>query len=343
MNILVTGGAGYIGSHTAKLLHENGHEVWLYDNLSTGHKEAVIPGRWFIGDLCDSDLLHYILKSKEIEVVMHFAGSALVGESVTYPAKYYQNNVVGSLLLLEAMRVCGVRKLIFSSTGSVYGDLTCGDSEKISETCTTKPKNTYAHTKLFVEKAIENYAIAYGFEHIIFRYFNAAGASADGTLGEDHTPETHLIPRILNVASNGGHIDIYGIGHGTKDGTCVRDYIHVEDIASAHLAALDIFGLQTFVTMNLGCGFGHSVSEIVDACGDVTGKRIETHIKKSRTGDPQCLIADPSLAMSVLDWAPKYTTLESIIESAWEWYQANPNGYAGKSKETPHNNPTPTG
>lgn len=326
MKILVVGGAGYVGSHTVKLLMASGYEVWIYDNLSRGHRECVPEGRLIEGNLLDRSLLIQVMQDKEIEAVMHFAAFALVAESVQHPAMYYQNNVTATFELMEAMRAAGVWRFVFSSTTATYGE---PEKMPISESTPQKPINPYGFTKLVVEKALEDYAKAYGFGVACLRYFNASGAAADGSIGEDHDPESHIIPIVLQVAlGQREKITVYGTDYPTPDGTCVRDYIHVEDLATAHLAALLKLAPSSVLKMNLGTGVGHSVQQVVEACRKVTGHPIPSVIGDRRPGDPACLIADSSLAQRELNWTPKYVTIESIVETAWAWHKTHPNGYA---------------
>lgn len=325
MNVLVVGGAGYIGSHMARLLDRAGHEAWVYDNLSTGHRGAVAAGRLITGDLNDRPALQTVLREKRIDAVMHFAAFALVGESVIDPAKYYQNNVVGACTLLEAMRTTNVTRIVFSSTAATYGQ---PREMPITEQTAQTPINPYGFTKLVIERALDDYAKAYGFGFAALRYFNAAGASPDGTLGEDHDPESHLIPLVLQVAlGQREHITIFGDDYDTPDGTCVRDYIHVDDLGAAHLAALVKLTSGSALRMNLGTGHGYSVREVIDACRRLTGKTIPEQTGAPREGDPAVLVADSSLAQKTLDWQPKYRDLESIVETAWRWHKLHPQGY----------------
>ena len=333
MNILVTGGAGYVGSHTVKHLLERGDDVWVYDNLSAGHAAAVPSGRLIVGDLHDSELLRYVLRGRNIDGVLHFAASSLVGESVANPAKYYQNNLVASLSLLEAMRDCGVGRFVLSSTAATYG---VPESVPIHEDAPKQPCNPYGHTKLALEQALTDYATAYGWGVAALRYFNAAGAAADGTLGEDHTPESHLIPLVLQVALGRREaITVFGTDYPTPDGTCVRDYVHVEDLATAHALALDRLDAGAVEKMNLGTGRGYSVREVIDACREVTGQEIAELQGDRRAGDPPELVAEPGRAMEVLQWRPRFTTIESIIETAWNWHRRHPDGYMSLDVEEP--------
>lgn len=326
MNVLVVGGAGYIGSHTVRLLGRSGHSVVVLDNLSTGFAAAVTYGELVVGDMRDRPLVESVLKKHSIDVVMHFAAFALVGESVDQPAKYYQNNVIATLELLEAMRACDVKRMVFSSTCATYG---VPDSIPITEQTTQSPCNPYGFTKLVIERALDDYAAAYGFGFAALRYFNAAGASPDGGIGEDHDPESHLIPIVLQVAlGQREQIAIYGDDWPTSDGTCVRDYIHVDDLGDAHLRAMDRLELGQGIKVNLGTGNGYSVLQIIEACREVTGHSIPTTMGPRRAGDPPELVADAKKAGEVLGWNPEYTDPTAIIKTAWAWHQANPSGYA---------------
>lgn len=325
MKVLVVGGAGYVGSHTVKLLESQGFDYWVYDNLSLGHRECVPPGRLIEGNLADRQHLIEVMREKEIDAVMHFAAYALVGESVKHPAKYYQNNVAATLELLEAMRAAGVWRFVFSSTTATYGQ---PEKIPITEDTPQLPINPYGFTKLVIEQALTDYAHAYGFGVAALRYFNASGAAADGSIGEDHDPESHLIPIVLQVAlGQRENISIFGDDYPTSDGTCIRDYIHVEDLATAHLAALKKLGPGTVLQLNLGTGVGHSVKQVIDACRKVTGKEIPAIIAARRDGDPAELVADSTKAQRELGWKPKYVSIESIVETAWKWHQSHPHGY----------------
>lgn len=326
MKVLVVGGAGYVGSHTVRLLLAQGHEVWVYDNLSLGHRESVPAGRLIEGNLTDRALLMQVMRDKEIEAVMHFAAYALVGESVQHPAMYYQNNVIATFELLEAMRAVGVWRFVFSSTTATYGQ---PEKMPISEDTPQNPINPYGFTKLVVERALADYAHAYGFGVAALRYFNASGAASDASIGEDHDPESHLIPIVLQVAlGQRPHISIFGTDYPTEDGTCIRDYIHVEDLATAHLAALQKLQPNSVLQMNLGTGVGHSVQQVIEACRKITRHAIPAVIGPRRAGDPACLIADSSKAQRELNWKPKYVSIESIVETAWKWHQSHPRGYS---------------
>lgn len=326
MNVLVVGGAGYIGSHAVRLLREAGHTVWVYDNLSRGHRGAVPAEILIEGDLADRQLLIRTLREKQIDAVMHFAAFALVNESVNDPSLYYRNNVIGSLELLEAMRQAGVMRIVFSSTTATYGQ---PESIPIRETTPQQPINPYGFTKLVIEQALADYAAAYGMGYAALRYFNAAGAHPDGTLGEDHDPESHLIPIVLQVAlGQRERITVFGHDYDTADGTCVRDYVHINDLGDAHLRALERLRPGQGLCLNLGTGQGTSVQEIVEACREVTGHAIPEIAGPRRAGDPAELIADATLANEVLGWTPHYTDVKSIVETAWRWHRAHPNGYA---------------
>ncbi len=326
MNILVVGGAGYVGSHAARCLVDAGHGVWVFDNLVFGHEQAAPVGRLIRGDLHNRELLSGILREKQIEAVMHFAAFAYVGESVQDPAKYYHNNIVGSLSLLEAMRTARVSKIVFSSTTATYG---VPETVPIPEETPQSPINPYGFTKLAIEHALRDYAHAYGFGFAALRYFNAAGAHHDGDLGEDHDPETHLIPLALQVAlGQRERIAIFGTDYPTPDGTCIRDYVHVDDLASAHLLALDRLKQGEGLQLNLGTGHGHSVREVIDACRHVSGVDFRVVEAERRPGDPPELVADASRARSVLGWEPRYTEIEPIVRTAWNWHSRHPRGYA---------------
>lgn len=325
MNILVVGGAGYVGSHSVRYLMDNGENVWVYDNLSRGHAGSVPADRLINGNLTDRALLMRVMRDKEIDAVMHFAAYALVNESVNEPAIYYQNNVVATLELLEAMRATGVWRFVFSSTTATYGDVA---KLPIKEDTLQQPINPYGFTKLVIEKALDDYAHAYGFGAACLRYFNAAGAIEDGTIGEDHQPESHLIPIVLQVAlGQRQFVSVFGRDYPTEDGTCVRDYIHVSDLASAHLAALKKLEPNKVLKMNLGTGRGTSVQAVIEACRKVTGHAIPTIDAERRAGDPPALVADSTYAQQFLNWSPKYIDIESIVQTAWKWHQSHPRGY----------------
>lgn len=326
MNVLVVGGAGYIGSHAVRHLIDAGHTVTVYDNLSRGHAASVPDGMLVQGDLLDRDRLRSTLRDKKIDAVMHFAAFALVNESVNDPALYYRNNVIAALELLDAMRDCDVKKIVFSSTTATYGE---PDKIPISEDTVQSPINPYGFTKLVIEEALKDYASAYGFGYAALRYFNAAGARPDGSIGEDHEPESHLIPIVLQVAlGQRDAITVFGDDYPTPDGSCVRDYIHVEDLSTAHLAALDRLEPGQGICVNLGTGRGTSVREVIDACRRVTGHEIPEKMGQRREGDPPELVADARLAKSVLGWEAKYMDIEDTIRTAWAWHQSHPHGYS---------------
>ena len=326
MRILVVGGAGYIGSHAVRLLNETDHEVSVYDNLSLGRSQSVSAEQLIVGDLMDTERLESVIRSHRIEAVMHFAAFAAVGESIVDPAKYYQNNVVATLGLLDVMRRCGVTRFVFSSTTATYGQ---PERIPISEDAPQLPINPYGFSKLVIERALKDYARAYGFAGASLRYFNAAGAAADGTLGEDHKPETHLIPLVLQVAlGQRESIHVFGNDYPTPDGTCIRDYIHVEDLATAHLAALERLEEGNVIEVNLGTGVGSSVMEVIEACRKASGHAIPVVQCPRRAGDPARLIADGSLAKKVLNWEPRYTSIDEIVLTAWNWHRTHPEGYS---------------
>jgi UDP-glucose-4-epimerase GalE len=325
MRILVTGGAGYIGSHIVRLLPTRGHDVWVYDNLSYGHRAAVPSERLIVADLADRETLQKSLRDQRIDAIIHLAALAYVGESVTDPARYYQNNVIGSLQLLEAIREIGIQRLVFSSSCATYG---VPERLPITESTPQKPVNPYGFTKLTIETALADYSRAYGIGYIALRYFNAAGASLDGVLGEDHRPETHLIPLVLQTALGlRPYVKIYGMDYPTPDGTCIRDYIHVEDLALAHLLALEHIQPRKAEAFNVGTGRGHSVREVIEAARRVTGRRIAEVQRPRRPGDPPELIAASQKIGKCLGWRPAFSDLDQIIETAWNWHRAHPDGY----------------
>jgi UDP-glucose 4-epimerase len=323
--ILVTGGAGYVGSHCAWHLRQSGHEVWIYDDLSLGHAAAAIAGPLIEGSVADAQRVESALREHHIEAVMHFAAFAQVGESVSDPARYYQNNVMGSLTLFEAMRKAGVRQVVFSSTTATYG---VPERIPITEDEPQKPINPYGFTKLVIERALADYASAYGFGYAALRYFNAAGAEPEGRLGEDHDPETHLIPLVLQVAlGQRAEITLFGDDYPTPDGTCIRDYIHVYDLATAHFAALARLRPGEGLHLNLGTGQGASVRQVIDACRRVTGHPIPVRVGDRRPGDPPQLVADSGRARRLLNWEPRFSSLDEIVATAWRWHSSHPSGY----------------
>jgi UDP-glucose 4-epimerase len=328
MKVLVTGGAGYIGSVVTEELLRDGHEVVVYDSLYKGHREAVVDGAAFVhADLADAATLRETLTSRQIEAVVHMAADALVGESCADPAKYYQNNVVNGLTLLEAMRETRVSRIVFSSTGATYGQ---PEKQPIEETAPNLPTNPYGQTKLTFEQMLRWYSEAYSFQFTALRYFNAAGASEK--CGEDHAHETHLIPIALQVAAGTREfVEVFGEDYPSPDGTCVRDYIHVIDLAQAHVLALkDIEKVKDAGRIyNLGCGAaGYSVNQVVATAREVTGKDIPARVAPRRAGDPAVLIASSEKIKRELGWNPKFQDLHVIIESAWRWMLSHPNGYS---------------
>lgn len=327
MAILVTGGAGYIGSHTVAALLERGDEVVVVDHLGQGHKDALLGGKLYIGDIQDETMLARVFAEQQIDGVIHFAANSLVGESMADPGKYYRNNVYGTLVLLEQMVKANVRSIVFSSTAATYGE---PERVPIDERDRTKPTNTYGETKLAMERMIHWFEVAHGVKSVSLRYFNAAGAHPSGRIGEDHTPETHLIPLVLQVALGlRAHISVFGDDYPTEDGTCIRDYIHVCDLASAHLLALDRLrqGGDSAV-YNLGNGAGYSVMQVIETARAVTGHPIPIVHEARRSGDPAALIASSERAQLELGWKPASESLADIIASAWRWHQAHPRGYA---------------
>jgi UDP-glucose 4-epimerase len=352
MKYLVVGGAGYIGSHLVKRILDSGDEVVVFDNLSRGHRESVasnsrvtliyihelLRGRresvesaaFVRGDVLNPGVLRAVLRKFKFDGVFHFAALAAVGESVANPADYYRNNVNGTVNLLDAMRERGVKKIIFSSSAAVYGSPA---RIPISETHPKNPINPYGRSKLACEWMLDDYSRAYGISYAALRYFNAAGAAMDGSIGEDHEPETHLVPAALKCALNRkSAVKIFGADYDTPDGTCVRDYIHVDDLADAHIIAmkkLDKFGN---IVLNLGTGRGYSVREVIECCRAVTGVKIRAVGAPRRPGDPPVLVASGKLAEKILDWKPKYSGLETIVESAWRWHRAHPAGFSGRRK-----------
>jgi len=317
-HVLVTGGAGYIGSHAAKALAARGFVPVTYDSLVYGHRWAVQWGPFVEGNINDRPKLLDTLRRYEIESVMHFAAFAYVGESMANPERYFNNNVVGSLVLLDAALEAGVRHVIFSSSCATYGT---PERLPITEDTPQSPVNPYGESKLIVERALRWYAAAHPLTWVALRYFNAAGADPEGTLGEIHLPETHLIPLALDAALGGRPVEVYGDDYPTRDGTCVRDFIHVSDLADAHVRALDylIDGGKS-IALNLGTGDGYTVREVIQAVQTVTGREVPHLIARRRPGDPAVLVADPGLAGKVLGWRPQHSALETIAQTAWFWH-----------------------
>jgi UDP-glucose 4-epimerase len=328
MNVLVAGGAGYIGSHTVKRLAAAGHHPVIYDNCSRGHREVIeilkVPA--IVADLNDSEQLAQALRDHQIDCVMHFAAYAYVGESVQEPLMYYQNNVATTISVLQSMRDAGVKRFVFSSTCAVYGD---PERVPITENQRKAPVSPYGRSKLMVEQILADELIADGdFSFAALRYFNASGCAADGSLGEDHDPETHLIPVTLQVAmGQRPQLQLFGTDYPTPDGTNVRDYIHVEDLADAHILAMGKLAGGEAIHLNLGTGRGFSNREIIRAVEKVTGKKVKVQESPRRAGDAVALYADPSRARQVLGWEAKYKDPEAIIETAWRWFSAHPTGY----------------
>ncbi len=325
--VLVTGGAGYIGSHAAKALAAAGRSVVLYDNLTEGHREAALGADLVLGDTRDVALLRSVMVDRRVTSVMHFAAWAAVGESVRDPAGYYANNVGGTLSVLEAMAAERVPTFIFSSTCAVFGEPL---ETPLVEDHPTRPINAYGETKLAIERALPHYERAYGIHAIALRYFNAAGADPDGQIGEDHRPERHLIPLALEAASGGRPLDIYGDDYPTPDGTCLRDYIHVWDLAQAHLRALERLEREPrSAVYNLGIGRPFSVREVLASVERVTGRPVPHTVARRRDGDPAVLFAASAKIQSELGWRPRFTNLDEIVATAWQWLQAHPRKYDG--------------
>lgn len=327
MTILVLGGAGYIGSHTVYELIDNGEDVAVIDNLLTGHEEAVHPkARFYKGDIRDREFLDEVLKKEKPDAVIHFAACSLVGESMEKPLKYYDNNLCGTKILLDSMVANGIDKIVFSSTAATYGE---PERIPILETDKTEPTNTYGETKLSMEKMFKWVGKAHGLRYVSLRYFNACGAHNSGIIGEDHNPESHLIPLILQVPNaKREFISIYGGDYDTKDGTCVRDYIHVTDLAQAHILAVKYLqnGNKSEI-FNLGNGIGFTVKEVIDTARKVTSHPIPAKITPRRAGDPAQLIASSEKAKEILGWKPEHNSLEEIISTAWNWHKNHPNGF----------------
>lgn len=327
MATLVCGGAGYIGSHTVRQLCAAGEEVIIADNFATGHHAAISPNvKLYECDIRDKDALKKIFAANQIEAVFHFAAYIEAGESVLKPLKYFNNNVYGMQILLEAMTEGGVDKIIFSSSAAVYGE---PERIPIDENDATAPTNPYGESKLIMEKMMRWVSAAHGVRYVSLRYFNASGASEDGSIGEDHHPETHLIPLILQVPlGKRDHITVFGTDYPTPDGTCIRDYIHVVDLADAHVCALNYLrGGGASDAFNLGTGHGFSVKQIIDAAEKVIRRKIKTELGTRRAGDPARLVASGDKARKVLKWTPRFDDVEKIIATAWNWHKSHPNGY----------------
>jgi UDP-arabinose 4-epimerase len=321
MAIVVTGGAGYIGSHTTKYLADQGLEPVVVDNLTTGHRPAVQQWPLIECDIADRDILLKVFDEYSVDSVIHFAASCYVGESMAHPSEYFRNNVTNTLSLLGTMREAGVKNFVFSSTCATYGILAY---TPITEDSPQLPVNPYGESKLFVERALKWYGTAYGLRWVALRYFNAAGADPDGQVGEWHDPETHLVPlAILAALGAGAELSIYGSDFPTPDGSAIRDYVHVSDLASAHLRALEyLHAGGTISAFNLGTGRGHSVFEVVKAVEAATGRPVPARVAKRRAGDPPVLVADPRRAQDVLGWVPQHSTLDEIIETAYRWHKS---------------------
>jgi UDP-glucose 4-epimerase len=331
MNILVTGAAGYVGSVCAEELLKRNHQVVCYDNLLTGHRESVAPGIAFVeGDVADSARLKKACRKYQVEAVMHFAGSALIDESIRSPDLFYRNNVVASLALLDVLAEMKIRRLIFSSSAAVYGE---PKSTPITEEHPTAPVNPYGETKLVIERALAWYHGAYGLNCVALRYFSAAGATAQR--GEDHQPETHLLPRLLDaVSACPKAFAIYGDDYPTPDGTCIRDFVHVRDIAQAHILALRHIAKTGFAIYNIGHGKGYSIREVIRTVEKVAGKPVHASVAPRRAGDPATLVASPQRIIRDLGWQPRHSDLVTILKSAWLWRQRHPNGYRGTKRRS---------
>ncbi|MBI9018620.1 MAG: UDP-glucose 4-epimerase GalE [Phycisphaerae bacterium] len=326
MNILATGGAGYVGSTVLRQLLKQGHNCWAYDNLSKGFTEAVPDGHLIEGDLADYDKLVSVMKEKKIDAIMHFAASIAVGESCQMPREYYRNNVVNSLTLLDSMQDAGVGKIVFSSTAAVFAPAKEGAS--LNEESPKDPDSPYAFSKYAIERMIQHFSKAYGIGFTILRYFNACGADPTGQYGEAHEPETHLIPLVLQVPlGQRESISVFGNDYPTEDGTCVRDYIHVQDLADAHIRAVENMEVGKGNFYNIGTGKGNSVMEVIRAAEEVVGQQIPYVISGRRDGDTAVLVASSDKLKSELGWVPKYTDIKDIIADAWRWHKDHPNGY----------------
>jgi UDP-glucose 4-epimerase len=328
-HVLVTGGAGYIGSHAVRALVDDGHSVVVLDDLSAGHREAVPPHVSIVQRrIHDRDAVTELLREHRIDVVMHFAASLMVPESVRDPLAYYHNNVEGSLALLGAMVSAGVARLVFSSTCAVYGEPSC---VPIDETLEKRPMNAYGETKLAVERALEHVERAHGLRWIALRYFNAAGAHPDASMGEDHAPEIHVIPRAIQAATGGEPLQVFGEDYPTPDGTCLRDYIHVCDLAEAHLLAMRaLVSGSASAAYNASTGRAHSVKQVIEAVGNVVGSPVNWSAAPRRPGDPSALYASSTRLQAELGWQPRYPDLDVIVRHAWQWHRTHPDGYASR-------------
>jgi UDP-glucose-4-epimerase GalE len=325
MRILVTGGAGYVGSAALRHMLAHGHEAVAYDNLVEGHPKAVGDAKLVVGDIADTAKVEATLEDFGADAVMHFAAATNVGESVGNPGYHYGNNIGGTLSLLRAMNAAGVKRMLFSSTCATYG---MTDSEYMAEDTPQEPFSPYARTKLAVEWMIRDFAAAHGLGFTLLRYFNASGASPDGAFGEYHDPETHLIPLVLDVPlGRRKEILVFGDDYPTPDGTCIRDYVHIDDLASAHRLAIEATSVDTAEVFNIGTGTGQSVMEIIDACERVVGEEIPRRVVDRRPGDPPRLVANPTKLKEGLGWSPRYTSIDDTIRTAWEWHRNNPDGY----------------
>lgn len=326
-SIMVAGGAGYIGSHTLWMLRQRGFDAFAYDNLSEGHRAAVLDADLVQGDLADSALVERTLRERKVDAVFHFAAHCYVGESVTEPAKYYRNNVVTTLALLDSMRAAGVKQFVFSSTCATYGNPV---QARMDESHPQWPINPYGWTKFMVERALADYERAYGLRSVCLRYFNAAGAHPEGVIGEDHNIETHLIPLVLQAAAGRrAALKVFGNDYDTPDGTCIRDYIHILDLAEAHLLGLELLRRgEASAAFNLGNGAGYSVLDVIRCAEKVTGMKVPFEFAPRRAGDPARLVGDCQRAEKVLGWRQNWADLPSIISSAWRWHQQHPDGFA---------------
>jgi len=325
MKVLVTGGAGYVGSACLRYMLKHGEDPIAYDNLSQGHREAIPEDRLIVGDINETDALEKTLRETGAEAVMHFAAATTVGDSVTDPDWHYYNNINGTRSLLNAMRKSGVKRMLFSSTCATYG---MNPKLPMAEDSDQDPCNPYARTKLAIEWMIRDFAHAYGFGFTLLRYFNAAGADADGEYGQDHRPFSHIIPIVLQVALGlREEVQVFGTDYPTLDGTCIRDYVHTEDLAQAHLLAIRATTAETAEVFNIGTGNGNSVLEIIRACEEVTGEKIPMRFVDRREGDPPALVADPSKLKNQLGWQPKYPAIVETVSTAWKWHKSHPDGY----------------